>query len=430
MPISYLLLNGLLTCTIAGLMLRPEVKRQVIIWYFYLGIPLMVVSNYYLESGVYVTELARESYYTGSTLRLQLVIIFLLSTVILLEKSIPKISISSRCGARTTGLDIGVIMVAIGIIALSYMNIAMSGPLPILGDRYIDRFSYIEGTALWPIMKYFGKVPLISVVAAGVIYHKYLHRGPQLYKFGAVIVLIAYFVYVILIGHKFGPVLAGLFYFFLPRLVETDGRSFWEFIKGKGALIGLAILACLMSLVTYHATRNTASANFDGGWDFVLYRIFALSGHVWWAADEYVFVQDGSAFFNADALINGMEAMMLNLSSGYGAEMLDRGVYMTRGFPANIIYSMPIYFYPVALTVSMAAPILLGRFYKATIRAESTLGMIAGAYFILWTSAVLIRGSLNLMLGYDVVIMAFIFGFAIILRMVEGGSYRPALKRR
>ena len=224
------------------------------------------------------------------------------------------------------------------LIFFSYVNILISGEIPLLSNGYINRHEYLESTKLWFILKYFGSVQTyIPIILGYFLLNRRYIKNQRIY----IIFLFAFYIlYIILIGNKFGALRTAFFMFLFPLFIAKiiNGE---RLITYKFVFIFITVLFSIISLIVYHYINLGISIRSSMSiLEFIFYRIFALQGHVFWGVVNYIDNHNTSVF----NLWLGMENLMILLyGSGIYSE-LERGVRFSGGFPAILFISVPLFF--------------------------------------------------------------------------------------
>lgn len=259
---------------------RFEKESFVILLPIYLGQTFAIISNVYLEGGAYIIEQSDYSHATGSTLRLTFYsTIFLIGTIIG-YKSLKSNLIScsySFCPPFKQKYPI-IVALALVVLLFNVLNILLFGSPLQMG---IQRFDY------WRLHP----VPILSKLTSYLFllcfYLGAVYGGAKnyFYKISSILILIAYFVINILLGEKFTGFYLDVMYFLIGFLLSR----LWL----RGAipkiftilLTSVLLLIPLFYLVVWHYT-NLHGIDTELVLKFIIARIFALQGHVWWGFDR------------------------------------------------------------------------------------------------------------------------------------------------
>lgn len=399
---------------VLSLLALRRVRTQVLFWYFYMGVIILIPSNLYIETGVFVTELGLYSYHTGAALRLGLLLAGILASIWCLDwlaetltrgRSTYDLKVNNP-----TLMDLSLAVGSLGVLVLCLFNIALSGRTALDGNGYIDRFDFLTTTPLWPLLRVFGPLPYIAIAVVGAINYKYSLSPIQTpIRLFAIVGLILFNIYAVLCGHKFGSLHGSLFVFFLPFLIhlKTKARSvipFWKVVMP----ISL-VLAAGIPLLLYHFSRSNVVSTIGTPLEFLVYRLAVITGHVYWAVDEQVILQGAFAPDGMLNLMDGMEQTMRLISPQIGVSMLERGVYFNRGFPGVILLCLPPFAWPLAIVSVTLLGMVLGALIRTLVRGPDVLAASCSIYAGWWYIAFLNRGSANVFLQPELV------GFTIIV---------------
>tara|TARA_B100001250_G_scaffold385422_1_gene381151 strand:- start:2121 stop:3179 length:1059 start_codon:yes stop_codon:yes gene_type:complete len=221
------------------------------------------------------------------------------------------------------------------IIFISYLNLIITGEPPLFSSNYIDRHTYLDSTRLWFILKYFGKVQTYIPIILGYYLLNRRHQGSLL---KIILLFISYFFYLIIIGNKFGALQSSLFLFLFPLYITKILNS-EKILTFRMIMMVFGILISIFCLIAYHFLMLGEASRGMGVVEFIFYRIFALQGHVFWGAINYM----NDINLSISNLWDGMVNLMKLLSGpGIGSE-IDRGVRFSGGFPAILFISVPLF---------------------------------------------------------------------------------------
>lgn len=333
-----------------------------------------LLSCAYLESGVYVIEQQRTTYPTGATIRLEIYLLIFWLGVLSLRLRLSYLSVPPTSS--------GVIKLALFgasvLLLILFINLTISDPPPLLREGYATRFGYLETTKLWTLISAIGVsgtiVPLVLGFARWA-------AGRSRERLLSTTLLVFYILYLILLGHKFGGIVFALFFFFLPSVTAKllQDRSY-RLLTKKTLFISSLIFIGVFSFVFYHYSRYPVIEKFGGALGFIVYRIFALQGHLWWGIDEYVFIQNGDAA-PLPLLLDSMPQMMRQVAPPIIAESaISRGVQFAFGFPGSAIYYFGMLGGGMVTFLSGVTFGLLSRLVVGGVRSKNTLAFIPAGY--------------------------------------------------
>lgn len=261
----------------------------------------------YIESGIYINEQGRNSYFSWATVITSIYFIITLLTLYLTHKQL------NRYSFRTfkftyKGKDVeGLILRSIVIVVLSLLlfNASLS-PLPLF-DMSLSRFTYWSSSRFPFLNTIFGNTASFIPFILGIL-------APKNKRF-SIIMLLIYFFYNFLIGQKFSPILNGSFSFFLP-IVLMNAKRVKQILRRR--FLAIAVILSLSGLVIYQVIYERYDARvpfanmkiYDPN-EAIFYRIFGLQGHLMWGSTErFVFNDSEPRSFNPTDLLYGMRHMM------------------------------------------------------------------------------------------------------------------------
>ncbi len=300
---------------------------------------IILASNIYLSfNEVYILEQDTYSFYNNNYLYLiifylyffYIAYIFFRINVKTITTIIYKNSIYPH-----KNLNKILIVFVVALLSIAYLNLALSDLPPLLKGGYINRIGYLEETRLWSILKPFGAVLVIVPIILGYLNgHHFIYKKTNIFLY---IILFIYIFYLLLIGQKFSGILQAFFYFYLPIIIYyiLYNKNFFN----KKIVSQILIFGTLMIFwLAYHYSNNPLSEKVGGAFQFLIYRIFALQGHLSWGFYNYKDLLN----FEPSFVIHGMQNMMRTVGGPGVESMIERGVNFAGAFPTLYIMSFPI----------------------------------------------------------------------------------------
>ncbi|MFK5734568.1 hypothetical protein KW869_13575 [Pseudomonas urmiensis] len=326
-------------CLLALLMMFYFVDRRlkVVQFFFWVGFLPGFLSVLFLSSNqVFITEQARESFENNAALYL-IAAVTLHFVGLYFSQYIFSRDFRNLQERRPTGVYSRLIIFKLLpplILFLLYANLFVSGGVPIFQSGYIDRFGYLQGTLLWPVLRFLGAIAMPLVILLG--YGFYISAG--LRKITPLLYYVIYLGYIVLIGQKFGGIILSAFVFFLPVVMVQLRDNGFRFIK-KYAVHLLLVAGFAFLLVSYHYSRYAMSEEFGGAWGFIKYRVLVLQGHLFWGVANEVDMLRNTLSPDFSGLYNAMQDMMLLVSPAAIAEgAIERGVNFAFGYFISFFY--------------------------------------------------------------------------------------------
>lgn len=293
---------------------------------------LMFCSTVFIESGQYIVEQDKHGYFNGSTI----IGVFLFTTSfelirLLFDHLNANVSFKS---IRVKNEIIFIVLFTLLCLFILYFNLLQS-EIPLLSSR-VSRFNY------WKVCKYpflfnlFGHTSMFIAMCSGIIYCKKRKLGIFLY--------IIYLIYLILLGHKFSSLVLSAYCFFIFDLIinkrEIDYKLFFS--------TKLIIIYLLLFGVVYYSYSQLNPYRFVTGDSIILaifYRLFALQGHLWWGAMNFL---DNPLDLNITyhEILYAMHRMMLTFSSVGAVDIgkaIEKGLSFTNAYPSFLfVYYSPL----------------------------------------------------------------------------------------
>lgn len=340
---------------LAFIMINIKLTLSCIFWpfMFYLlyAYTLPIMSNLYLEQGIYITEQERDSFFTGSTLRLLfytsiffIVCFFSLQTLnhIILKKKTLQNEYTSKVNHKKMSLTLFYIVIFMEL--LMYLNLFAS-EIPLFSSN-ITRFNYWECSQFPFLRKIVGNISLPIAIILGIYYMYFSNNALYNWRKKIVLIFIIYIIYLYLTGQKFSAQFLAVYFFFLPYWITNFKKtsSFLSSIKSLKFFIPILVLVFGYILYKYQFTgiSEMRGSAFSG----IVYRIFGLQGHVYWGIDEMVFQQNlyGWRYFN-EFLQDGLNGLLVGMKLIGPSNLdwyLENHIQFTAGYPAIILLFNPI----------------------------------------------------------------------------------------
>jgi len=307
------------------------------------------------------------------------------------------------------------IFVSFFLLSLLYLNILVSGDIPLFSGGYISRFDFLENTKLWFILKFFGQPVFLVPITLGFSFaaknSDTLSRRLCLYLF------FFYLIYLILIGQKFGGPTQGSFLFFFPSLVNKimDGR---EILNKKIIVILIALFCSVFVLVGYHYSKYSLANEMGGPLSFILYRIFGLQGHCFWGVIEFF----SSIKIHWSNIWDGMNNLMVFLGPKGIYDAIERGVRFTGGYPTSLLISFP---YPFSLLIHSIITVIYFILLSRILKNLNSVTYIPLMYIFVYFNIFLSMGSLKMIINSKVFILFIIYIILEIFRKINFNRNRP-----
>lgn len=401
MSLLYVFSCFLIVLLVIALIISLNKSTIIVFFPFFFGIVLAIISTLYLETGVYIFEQNRFSYATGATIRLLFYVVIMLGAfniinlifgrylnsleIILKEDSQPNLATKSG--------SLFCIFFSALILSILYANVLISGNVPLFSEGYISRFDYLQTTYLWKFISPLGSTSSTVPILLGFAIFK-----TSDFKIRSLIntLFFLYTLYIVLIGHKFGGIVYGGYYFLLPSLLRYVVRNGLIYSR-KLIAWTMMLTAVSFSIVYYHYSKYELVYQFGGPFKFILYRIFALQAHTWWGIDNYIFIEGGKPTFSFDSIFNGMHAIMRLVGPPNIEIAIERGVNFTFGFFPSLLLSLgPV----TSIVILVSVPFLCFLTIMAIflgLRHNNVLLYYVSVNIMIWLSNYISLGSANVL---------------------------------
>lgn len=383
---------------------------------FFLFTIIGSLSVLYLENfPIYIFEQDKTSYFNGSALILTLMLLLHAIGAYLANLVFKREVMTRQLNARVLGLDLNFlfsVLFPLILLTLCYINIAISGEIPIFSSGYIDRFEYIVATKLWFLLSAFGVTTSIIPISFGFAFAHYRpFRG-----FIALLFLL-YLVYIVFIGHKFGGLIWAMFFFSLPYVVIYFKGNLFVVLK-KYFLALTLFVAAVFGLILYHYSQYSFAQDFGGPVAFLFYRIFGLTGHSFWGGvNEFIGSLSTHSMDKLMLYWNGMDNLMLSLGRDGIESAIERGVQWTFAYFGVSLMYLKWFALPIFVLNGYLFTLVCYLVSKEARRKDFL------SYFILinilnWYSIYLSSGSLSDLISLKVVLFLILYLFWIEIQSV------------
>lgn len=253
-----------------------------------------VVSTAYIEEGVYMADLAKESYMTGGTVRMIILyFIFIFSMQIMYRK---KRNSFQKIETRKLLLRQQKRIILISTIYVLYLlaDVAVSGS--VLTNSAISRFNYMSNYTTLPLIGYLSAFRNPVAFISGVVF---VDAERKVEKVFSAIIPILLIISWILIGNQFFGNISIIEYFIIPILFKAtyDKKNIMN-LKNT-VLAGIAVCIAVLPKLSYFQNHTIygIQGTYNTALSLLLYRAFGLQADVWWELDRQVW-ELGSIDFN------------------------------------------------------------------------------------------------------------------------------------
>ena len=293
---------------------------------FLLNVIINIISCAYIEEGIYVADINKYSYMTGSTIRLALLNYVFLFTVIFLYKiNKQKILRIKKCIINENTNYIALSVITIFTLYL-LVDILISGS--IISNSNINRFNYYSDYSTLPLISLVSSLRYSFSFLSGLVFISTYRRK---YKFWSCICVLGLIISWYLVGNQFTGILYVVIYFFMPILILLL-KSRVKLINFKNVSI-VIIIVCVALLPKLSYFQNNGiyglnNSNYNSAFSLLLYRAFGLQSALWWEIDRQVFVEG----FRDFSQISNELLSLFSSSNQY-----DTGIYylMEKGMPQS-----------------------------------------------------------------------------------------------
>ena len=419
MILLYAMVCFFLTAILVVMLFKLNSKILFCQFYFWITSFVGLMSVFYLEMyEVYIIEEFRYSRFNLASLIL--IIFFYLhyfgqylffktqSNIVI---NLKKLSFFKYNFSRYSFIEKIIFAFTIGVIVLIFINIIISDTPPLLTDGVVDRFSYIEKTKLWWLLGPFGVITIPVPIFIGWFFLKtknIVNKGILL------LMTVFYFLYIVLLGHKFGGELLCFFIIMLPVLIVRDIKYTNIFLCKIGILF-FAFIIIVLGLVYYHYDRYSLSNDFGGPFGLIVYRIFGLQGHTFWGIVNYISENNDLTFFSPFGLYHSLQNQMKLISPSIADSMIESGRNFTFGYFSGLLINLNILSVPVTILLGYFHAGLSSLVVNSILRNNIIKYFIFFSFFISFTSFISM-GSLSYLINIKTFILFIIMLLAVFIQ--------------
>lgn len=365
------ILNGILIIIAVYMTLKLIVLldvKSLFLVYFILNFAQQIASIIYLNSGVYVSELGRTTYFVPEAVPLFILYVdlFLFFLCFFAKRNRSK-TVTSECMAEANSLSelfcYGSLMITVVFGLYTMADLLVSG-IPVLSIG-ITRYNYY-GT--------YSKLPYASTInnLLGLCMYLLGYTYVHLRKKGIRRICVFFVLLTTLIRLLMGNKMSGLiniplnFISVVVLLSNLNLKSVRELIKPKYLLIALGIVATAVIFFVVSTVIGGNAENAIQGIEILINRAFGLGNHLWWAAEADQVV--GNDFFGHNlwaelwAVLSGknqydtsigMYHLMLKYGNSYIVNVdIAHGIRYAATFITTAVYNCGYFFafVPIAAT--------------------------------------------------------------------------------
>jgi len=319
------------------------------IFYLFYAYILPILSNLYLEQGIYITEQERYSYFTGSTLRLLsytfvfFIIYYFAINIISSIAYNKKILHDNTLDTKSKKNFFFLFYIVIILLLLMYINLLLS-EIPLFSSD-ITRFNYWENSRFPFLVGIVGNISLPIPIILGIYYMHFSNNNSHSWKTKIIILFSIYIIYLYLIGQKFSAQFLAVYFFFLPYWVTNIKDISSSIFSYRSLKYTIPILLLLFGFIVYKYQFTGISELKGSALSGIVYRIFGLQGHMYWGIDEMVFKRNlygwnyFQEFINND--FNGLLLEMKLIGPSNLDWYLENNIQFTAGYPGILLLFNP-----------------------------------------------------------------------------------------
>jgi hypothetical protein len=377
----------------------------LLIVYSYSTVLLSLVT---LEFGFYITESENYSHLNGAAI----------SYVALTAISMIGLSfwlkiftrIHRKCSSKgVVSYQSKIILINFMLIGIAfYLVIALANvilsPNP-FNDTDVNRFNFWD-TARFPwVAAIIGERGMPIALFLGCVANE-----KKFVKSKNVVALFAvYLTYLILLGHRFSPLLLAGYFYFMPKGLARNIEA------SKVAKCFLLIMPILILYVLYlYSNMNTGIVIENGGaLGGAFYRVGVLQGQVYWNSWE-IFLNDENSVENFYKFMlggfDGLEMAMYAVAPSNAADYINDGVRFTAAYPAFLLLMPPFISIFIFASVLIVYPLAVLRAYILC-RENSVFRLYFYITILYFYHFALTMGDLRFLASYKIIILIILIFF-------------------
>ena len=290
---------------------------------FIIEISWQFISIVWIDSGAYISEQLRTSFFTGASIRyLILTIPFEISFPYFTEKNIDKYQKNNKMSIvnikkyQVSSINSVLLVLSVLVVIYEYVNLLISG-VPVLNSN-------MTTASFWRI---YSKLPLAGTINVYVLPFVMLCSGIRLGKLLKnnnsitlkllleLIIPIMIFVYQIILKNKFFGIYNYIIYALIPVFVMlySDSNK-----KKKIPFKWIFVFLCGIGLIIYISYNHYAGIG-KNPVQLLMDRVFALQSHTFWGVD--LLLQNGTIQYDPERLFSEVLNGFLGVSNydpGFG----------------------------------------------------------------------------------------------------------------
>ena len=253
---------------------------------FVLNMLLNVISSAYIEEGIYMADISKSSYMTGSTIRIVLLYtVFVVSMIFCYKNNIKTISNFKEESLTKKQCCRMLRLVSIYVLYL-YVDILISGST--LTNPEITRFNYYGKYSTLPLIPTLGGFRTPMALICGMVFNS---ADTFKYRIHSCACLGLLFISWYLVGNQFTGLIYLAIYFFMPILVSALFNKM-KVIKLKNIVLFItAIIVAMIPKLSYfqnHGIYGLNNSVYNSAVSLLLYRAFGLQSETWWELDRQI----------------------------------------------------------------------------------------------------------------------------------------------
>ena len=373
-----------------------------------------LVSSFFVESGIYVSEIGRESYHLGATRFYSVIVVSIFFLISIFEKLMSRyIKVIPFKVTPSYFLCSASLFIAFCILVILFSNLLISG-IPIINNN-ITRFNFWENYSRIPNIELFlGKLSMPVLLLGAVLISIKMELGNSYRKEQLLIFL--FFLYLLLLGHKFSGFISALSLLYGVIIVKRVylGRKMVSITD----IMSMFFLIIFLFIVSFFFFSQSSGGVIDivegNAFLAVLYRIFVLQGYAWFAFFER-YIEDGVipnlACSNMDyALLMITKNPKFFMHNGIDIANIYPGVLLLSGGVINIII------YTVVFSFALS---FLGLFAYKAILARSIFRSTISLQLMFWTTGAIAKADFMHFFQYKYLVLLFSLLFLSLLSILS-----------
>lgn len=278
-------------------------KKSLLGYFSIFSILLSLLSIYFIEKGLYISELGINSYQSNGTIRLSIYFITFIIVFFSTFKLDDTAQIRQPRGLINTYVYKYSLIFTYVLLAYLFLDLAISG-CPLFNSSLPSKFNYYLKISRLPLTsKFMTLITYYIPIILGSLYD--IKKDEKKYKIKCNLTIIIMCIYMFCVGYKISGIRQIIIGYLIPivyrNIIQKKVTINIKFVK---RIVTIIIFFLLALFINYSIFSNGMNAI-----DKMKTRIFALTSHLWWAAD----ITRNSHSLSIDEMINNGSEIFISI---------------------------------------------------------------------------------------------------------------------